>query len=161
MPVSRTSQRGRGSQRNSANGSASCQRQRAHRSPQSFVSLTSTAPSAPMINNNIESDLRRRFPDKLPSNIWPMNNACASCGSLHWKRDRTQSNMNKELANYSICCRKGAVVLPVQYTNNVSMQVFNWPRSQWVTTWMSINSFKVNWCACIRLFKFPTTAESI
>jgi hypothetical protein len=66
--------------------------------------------------NNTEVNVLHHFADKIPSRMGNMNNACSSCITLHWNLERSLSDLKKEVSSYAICCRKGAVVLPVDYT---------------------------------------------
>ncbi|EHS63282.1 uncharacterized protein PGTG_21498 [Puccinia graminis f. sp. tritici CRL 75-36-700-3] len=65
--------------------------------------------------NNTEAYLLDRFPGDFPFNVGSMNDACDSCGALHWKLERTKNDMSKDTASYSMCCGKGSVEMPVRY----------------------------------------------
>ncbi|KAI7953657.1 hypothetical protein MJO28_006204 [Puccinia striiformis f. sp. tritici] len=64
---------------------------------------------------NTEAELKRRFPGAFPNNIGAMDDPCASCGSLHWRGERTLNDASKPTASYSMCCHKGNSIIPVRY----------------------------------------------
>ncbi|KAI9622193.1 hypothetical protein H4Q26_015227 [Puccinia striiformis f. sp. tritici PST-130] len=44
--------------------------------------------------SNVESEILRRFGDKIPHYLGSMDDSCVSCGALHWKEERTRNDLN-------------------------------------------------------------------
>ncbi|KAI7946615.1 hypothetical protein MJO29_011142 [Puccinia striiformis f. sp. tritici] len=64
---------------------------------------------------NNEADIIQRFPGEIPNYQGLMDDPCESCGSLHWRGERTLNDRRKLRASYTICCHKGKSILPIQY----------------------------------------------
>ncbi|KAH9448698.1 hypothetical protein Pst134EA_027992 [Puccinia striiformis f. sp. tritici] len=71
---------------------------------------------SPQENN--EAFLIENFGRDIPNNVGKCEDACDSCGALHWRAERTVDNRNALSASYSSCCQKGKIEIPVDYNSD-------------------------------------------
>ncbi|KAI7943289.1 hypothetical protein MJO29_013133 [Puccinia striiformis f. sp. tritici] len=71
---------------------------------------------SPQENN--EAFLIENFGRDIPNNVGKCEDACDSCGALHWRAERTVDNRNALSASYSSCCQKGKIEILVDYNSD-------------------------------------------
>ncbi|PLW32436.1 hypothetical protein PCANC_22774 [Puccinia coronata f. sp. avenae] len=67
----------------------------------------------PQFNN--EAYITSKMGSDLDPDFGQCDNACASCGALHWKLERNKKDRNKDVASYPTCCSKGSAKLGIDY----------------------------------------------